>query len=151
MSAFADANAAVEHLVELERRGRLPFTCYQIGPRDGRVDVAVPRSDRQTALEYFAAHPLPRTGAEPIRVDVRVLAGAAWGSEPVRGAAQRPDPAALDDLVGLDVNEAALRANAGGWVVRAYEPEAVLTADMRMNRVNLQFSEVGRVVAVRVG
>jgi hypothetical protein len=49
------------------------------------------------------------------------------------------------------VNEAALRANAGGWVVRAHEPEAILTAEMRTDRVNLRFSDGGTVVSVRVG
>ena len=151
MATFADADAAVEHLAELEEGGRLPFTCYRIGHREGRLDVAVPDHDRRVALDYFAANTLTRSGGGLIPVDVRVSAGASWSSEPVRGASPRPDPAALDGLVGLDVTEAALRANAGGWVVRACEPEASLTAEMRMDRVNLRFSEVGTVVSVRVG
>jgi hypothetical protein len=151
MAAFADADEAVDHLVELDGRGLLPFTWYQIGPRGGRVDVAVPGSEERAALDYFAQHPLSLPDAARIEVDVRVLAGASWGSEPVRGPAQGPDPAALAGLVGLDVNEAALRANAAGWVVRAHEPEAALTAEMRADRVNLSFSDGGRVVSVRVG
>ena len=51
----------------------------------------------------------------------------------------------------MNVNDAALRANTGGWVVRGCEPEAILTAEMRLDRVNLRFSEVGTVGSVRVG
>ena len=59
--------------------------------------------------------------------------------------------AALEGLIGLDVNEAALRANGGGWLVRAFEPQAALTMDMRRNRANLEFSESGEVISVHVG
>jgi hypothetical protein len=39
-------------------------------------------------------------------------------------------------LVGLDVTEAARLANAAGWLVRAYETEAVLAAGFRLDRLN---------------
>ena len=151
MATFADADAAVDHLVELEARGRLPFVFYQVGPRDGTVDVAVPAYEQQAALDYFASHPLLGSGASAFRVQVRVVAGDSWSSEPIDGTRPHPDPASLEGLVGLDVNDAALRANAGGWVVRAHEPEAILTAEMRADRANLRFSDEGRVLSVRVG
>jgi hypothetical protein len=74
-----------------------------------------------------------------------------WISEPIGGVGDRPDERAVEDLVGLDVNEAARRANAGSWIVRAHQPQAVLTADLRFNRVNLCFAESGEVTSVRVG
>ena len=143
--------AEVERLVDLARSGRLPFDAYQIGPGEGRVEVAVSKLDRRAALDYFSEHPPTQPDGTSIPVDLRVRAGSSWTSEPVRGASQQPDASALEGLVGLDVNEAALRANAGGWVVRAYEPEAPLTADMRRNRANLEFGESGVVVSVHVG
>jgi len=151
MTGLPDADAAVAHLVELDEQGLLPFAWFQIGPRDGRVEVVVPGSDRQAAVDFFAGHPLLTPGAAPIPVDVRVRAGASWGSEPEGGAPEPPDPDALAGLVGLDVDEAALRANAGGWVVRAHEPEALLTADLRTNRVNLLYAADRTVASVRVG
>ncbi len=152
MTASADADAAVEHLVALDDRGLLPFAWYQFGPREGRVEVVVPASDRQVALDYFAAHPLrPAPDSEPVPVEVAVRAGASWGSEPGGGAREHPDPDALVGLVGLDVDEAASRATAGGWLVRAHEPEALLTVELRRNRVNLQYAEDRTVVSVQVG
>ena len=151
MTAFDDVVLAeVERLVGLARSGRLPFAIYELGPSEGRVELAVSRLDRGAALDFFVEHPLTLPDGTPIPVDVRVLAGSSWISEPVRRAAERPDASALDGLVGLDVNEAALRANAGGWLVRAYEPQAVLTADRRWNRANLEFAESGEVIAVHV-
>ena len=38
------------------------------------------------------------------------------------------------------MHEAARIANSRGWLVRAYEPQAWLTADMRENRMNLCYS-----------
>jgi hypothetical protein len=76
----------------------------------------------------------------------------AWVSDPERGvAAAAPDPAALDGLIGLDVHEAARRANAGGWSVRAFEPGAILTADYRPERVNLVHGDDGAVLQVSIG
>src|SRR3954471_11396844 len=95
MATFADADAAVEHLADLEESGRLPFTCYQLGSREGGVDLAVPAHDQRAALDYFAAHALLRPDDGFIHVDVRVVAAASWSSEPVR-ARRAPDPAALD-------------------------------------------------------
>jgi hypothetical protein len=149
MSGTADADAAVAHLLQLDRDGRLPFAWYRIAPHGDRVEVAVPAADHQIAVDFFASHPLPSGGAESVLVDVQVLAGDAWTSEPEGEAG--PDPSALDDLVGLDVKEAAARATAGGWTVRAHEPDAALTMDLRMDRVNLEYSDRGTVTGVRVG
>ena len=151
MPVVADADAAVEHLVSLDRRGRLPFEWYQIGPYGGRVEVAVPSRDHAAALAFFADQPFLRPDGTPLPVEVSVRAGDSWGVEPEGGALDHPDPDALVGLVGMDVHEAASRASAGGWLVRAHEPDAVLTADLRMNRVNLVYSAVDRVVSVTVG
>lgn len=75
----------------------------------------------------------------------------AWVSDPERGVASAPDPGALDGLLGLDVHEAARRANAGGWSVRAFTPGAILTADYRPERVNLMHGEDGEVLRVSIG
>lgn len=149
MSGTADADAAVAHLLQLDRDGRLPFAWYRIAPHGDRVEVAVPAADHQAAVDFFSSHPLPSDGGDPVLVDVQVQAGDSWTSEPEGETG--PDPSALDDLVGLDVKEAAARATAGGWTVRAHEPDAALTMDLRMDRVNLEYSDRGTVTGVRVG
>lgn len=140
----------VERLVDLHRSGRLPFAFYELGSRKGRVEIAVDRLEGRAARDFFAEHPLSQADGTPITVDIRVVAGCSWISEPLRGSREQPDVAALEGLVGLDVNEAALRANGGGWLVRAFEPQAALTMDMRRNRANLEFSESGEVISVHV-
>jgi hypothetical protein len=57
----------------------------------------------------------------------------------------------VDGRLGADVNTAAARANAGGWIVRAYQEAAILTADYRPNRVNLLVDDRGRVTRAGVG
>jgi hypothetical protein len=57
----------------------------------------------------------------------------------------------VDGLLGADVNTATARANAGGWIVRAYQEAAILTADYRPNRVNLLVDDHGRVTRAGVG
>ena len=151
MATVADADAAVEHLVELDRRGLLPFEWYQIGPRRERVEIVVPASHQQATRDFFAEHVLRRPDGTPVPIEVSVRAGESWVVEPESGAADHPDRDVLTGLLGLGVHEAASRASARGWVVRAHESEALLTAELRPNRVNLQYSEAGRVVSVRVG
>jgi hypothetical protein len=145
------ALAQVERLVDLHRSGRLSFAFYELASRGGRVEIAVSRLERRAAVDFFAEHPLSQPGGTPIPVDIRVVAGCSWVSEPLRGPRERPDGSALEGLIGLDVNVAAMRANAGGWLVRAFEPQAALTMDMRWHRANLEYSESGEVVSVYVG
>jgi hypothetical protein len=66
MATFADADAAVEHLADLEESGRLPFTCYQLGSREGGVDLAVPAHDQRAALPRGARSPSAHA-VRPIR------------------------------------------------------------------------------------
>jgi hypothetical protein len=141
----------VERLVDLHRSGGLPFAFYELGSRKGRVEIAVSRLERRAAGDFFAEHPLSQPDGTPIPVDIRVTAGCSWVAEPLHGPREQPDVAALEGLIGLDVNEAALRANGGGWLVRAFEPQAALTMDMRRNRANLEYSESGEVISVHVG
>lgn len=148
---FDDANDAVEHLVVMSRQGQLPFAFSLIGPRDERVDIALTRVEEAAARAFFEDHPLALPDGTAIPVDLEVTASASWTSWPVGGAFDEPDRAALEGLVGVNVNEAALRANGASWLVRAHEPQALLSADMRTNRVNLCFSESGVVTSVRVG
>ena len=76
--------AEVERLVDLVRAGRLPFEAYQIGSSEGRLEVAVSRIDHRAALDYFAKHPVTQADGTSIPVDVCVLAGSCWISEPIR-------------------------------------------------------------------
>ena len=151
MTAPDVALPEVERLVDLHRSGRLPFAFYELGSRNGRVEIAVSRLERRAARDFFAEHPLSQPDGTPIPVDIRVVAGCSWVSEPLRGPCEQPEVSALKGLIGLDVNEAALRANAGGWLVRAFEPQAALTMDMRRHRANLEISESGEVISVHVG
>jgi hypothetical protein len=151
MTAPDAALPAVERLVDLARAGRLPFAFYEHLSREGRVEIAVSRLERRAAIDFLAEHPVSQPDGSAIPVDIRVMAGSCWISEPVRGRGEQADVSALEGLIGLDVNEAALRANAGGWLVRAFEPQAALTLDMRRNRANLEFSESGEVISVHAG
>lgn len=141
----------VERLVDLKRSGELPFDMYRISSSGTRVEISVGRLDYAAAMDYFDKHPVIAPDGIPISIDIRVLAASSWSSQPVGGVRDEPDASVLEGLVGVDVNEAALRANAGGWLVRAHEPDAVLTADFRPNRANLEFAESGEVTSVRVG
>ena len=151
VAAYSNLNAAVEHVVELARTGGLAFTLYEIGPGEDQINVATDRLSRAEAVRFFAQADLRWPDGTEMRTNIRVRAGASWVSVPVRDTGEPPDPAALDGLIGLDINEAALRANAGHWLVRAYEREAVLTADRRMNRANLLYAESGAVLNVQIG
>jgi hypothetical protein len=56
---------------------------------------------------------------------------------------EEPDPAVLDDLVGLAVDEATERAVAAGWRVRSLRPGDMMTMDYRRDRVSLFLDEAG--------
>jgi hypothetical protein len=136
---FTDINEAVEHLA---RRERLPFTCYSIGPTDGHISIAVSEVYEPTATAFFADHPLRFLDGTTISVDIVIKAAWSWTTEPLGGPARDPDASVLDGLLGVDVQTATRRANAAGWIVRAIEPEAAITLDLRHNRVNLTYSPV---------
>jgi hypothetical protein len=72
-------------------------------------------------------------------VEVTVKAAWSWVTEPVDGPVWSPDESVLDALLGVDVQQAALAANAAGWIVQGCEPEAVVTADYRHNRLSLTY------------
>jgi hypothetical protein len=55
----------------------------------------------------------------------------------------QPDPAVLDDLAGLAVEDATMRAVAAGWRVRSLRPGDMMTLDYRPDRVNLFLDEDG--------
>ncbi len=132
-------NEAVRQLAE----GPLPFHCYGIGPLGPRrIHVEVPHDDVAAVVTHFETHPVTLSGTTLIQVDVVGRAANSWLSQPTRAgdASDALDPLPLTDLIGLGVREAARRANEAGWLVRAFEPEAALTADSRQNRMNLCYS-----------
>lgn len=57
----------------------------------------------------------------------------------------------FERLVGLQVDEAATRANEAGWTVRAHEREAVVTADLNPGRLNLCYGDDRVVESVHPG
>jgi len=72
-------------------------------------------------------------------------------SEPDGGPRSTPEPIDPADLLGLDVHEAAARANGLGWLVRALEPDAAMTLDYRPGRINLVYDTDDKVIHVSVG
>jgi hypothetical protein len=151
MTEVADLAAAVRHIVGTSASGGLPFDWLTLGEVDGRLEIAVEPSEEAAAVAFFQGIDLTLADGTPVTVAVEVRAGMAWGSEPLSGAVATPDRRALDGLLGADVNTAAARANAGGWIVRAYQEAAILTADYRPNRVNLLVDDHGRVTRAGVG
>lgn len=151
MTSFGDLNAAVRHLVDLSRADELPFAWFELGPRDDAIFVAVERSDEAAASDFFRDARLTLDDGSPIAVVMETRAGRGWSSEPITGETPTPDPAAIEDLIGLDVDTAAARANGGGWSVRAYERAAMLTADYRPNRVNLLVDDDNKVARAGIG
>lgn len=77
----------------------------------------------------------------PVPVIVTPRRGNSWTSPPAKDASGRDEEFDDASLVGLDVDEAATRANAAGWLVRAHEPEAMVTADLSFNRLNLCYGD----------
>lgn len=137
MGPFHDVQEALEHLV---RQEQLPFTWYTLDPRDDHLVLSVSTLDEPAAVEFFIGHPVWLVDGTQVEVHIITSAAWSWQTEPLGRPASDPDPAALEGLVGTDVQTAALTANASGWIVRAMEPEAMVTADLRTNRVNLSYS-----------
>lgn len=146
MPSFRDLDEVAAHLSDLE----LPFTWYVMGPAGRVITFEVALRDVTTATEYFARHPLALADGTPVTVLVESRRGESWTVEPPAGGG-RDDQLDREQLVGLDVDEAAARASSAGWLVRAHEPEAIVTADYRANRLNLVYDDERVVVSVDVG
>ena len=54
MTAPDVALPEVERLVDLHRSGGLPFAFYELGSRNGRVEIAVSRLERRAARDFLA-------------------------------------------------------------------------------------------------
>lgn len=128
----------------------LPFTLAEAGQEDDHVAVRVASNEVEQVVAYFEEHPFTLANGTTMPVKVTGLAGG-WISEPAESWAGEPDPVAMDQLLGSDVREGARRANENGWIVRAYEPGAPLTADNRANRLNLCYSNEDIVTDAYVG
>lgn len=147
MSAFREVNDVVAHL----SRQRLPFAWYAMWPEGRSIQVEAAPRDCAAAIEYFADHRLVLANGALVRVHVTPRRGASSVSPPAGGSAGPDDEFDLDGLVGLDVNEATARANAAGWIVRAHEREALVTADFNPGRVNLVYGDDRVVESVSKG
>jgi hypothetical protein len=117
----------------------LPFQLAQASLENDHVELHVASNEIEEAIAYFDEHPFTLANGTSMAVKVLGLAGG-WISDPPAQWGGAPGPLSLDELVGLDVREAARRANECGWRVRTYEPEAPLTADNQPDRVNLCYS-----------
>lgn len=137
MPSFRDLSAVAAHLSTRD----LPFTWYIMGPAGDAIELEVEPSDCDVAVRYFAQHPLRLEEDTLVPVHVKPRRGASWVSRASRGVGA-PSPAFDDEsLIGLDVEEAVRRANTAGWLVRAHEREAVLTADHNPGRLNLCYDD----------
>jgi hypothetical protein len=128
-----------------------PFRFYELRSDDERIVLSVSPTEVESVRAHFEEHPITLDDGAVVPVDVLGRAGDSWIAEPTAGPSSAPQPLTLDDLVGLDVREAAQHATEAGWLVRAHEPEAVLTADYRTNRVNLCYAPDGRVSRADIG
>jgi hypothetical protein len=129
----------------------LPFRVYRLGSQEGRVAIRVSAADVDRVIAHFDRHPVELRDGTVVPVDVGALAGDCWAVSPETGSVWAPDHPPPHALVGVEVREAAHRAAQMGWFVRAYEPEAVLTASYRRNRMNLCYSSTGRVTRADIG
>lgn len=141
MPSFRDLSEVAAHLSHLD----LPFAWYAMGPDDHSIAFEVAPRDCVTAIDYFVEHPLALGDGTPVAVLVRPRRGNSWTSSPAKDASGPDKEFDGESLVGLDVDEAIARANGAGWLVRAHEPEAMVTADLNFNRLNLCYGD-GRVV-----
>ena len=130
--------------------GDLPFEVYQLGEDEGRIELMVPHADVAAVVTHFDEHPVTLTDGTVVPVDVSGLAGGGFVTEPA-DPTHTPKPLEPSKFLGLEVHEAARRATDAGWLVRAYEPEAALTADYRTNRMNLCYSTAGIVIRADIG
>lgn len=128
-----------------------PFEVYEAQVKAERMTIWVAHPKVPVAEAYFAQHPLVLADGTLVSVEVHGRYGDNWFVEPEGGPAFHPTPVPEADLLGVQVREAARRANAAGWLVRAYEPEAILTLDHVFCRINLCYSADRRVTQVHVG
>lgn len=77
--------------------------------------------------------------------------GRSWVSPPDQDVDSPTDAFDAGALVGLDVTEATQLANAAGWLVRAHEAEAIITADYTPSRLNLRYGDDEEVLSVGRG
>jgi hypothetical protein len=147
MPSFRDLDEVAAFLANLD----VPFTWYSMGAERDGIAFEVAPQDCETAVRYFSQHPVILEDQTPVFLSVRPRRGRSWMSPPHEGL-DRAD-SAFDEgvLVGLDVAEAARLANAAGWLVRAHEAEAIITADFNPNRLNLLYGDDNAVVSVGRG
>lgn len=147
MPTFRDLSEVAAHLSGRE----LPFAWYVMGPEDRAIKFEVAPRDMTAATDYFARHPLALSDGTPVTVLVEPRRGESWNTQPQLGLSGRDDQFDYEQVVGLDVDEAATQASAAGWFVRAHEPEAMVTADFNPSRLNLCYGDDRVVESVHVG
>lgn len=149
-----DLDRAVEFVVD--RWPRLTFTLLGVErlPGAAGVRVAVAEPELSHGIEYFDAHPLLQSDGLPLHVEVVPTGYAALHVFPLH---PRPvaELARIDTAryIGLPVDEATLRATGDGWLVRSYpyNSGALLTLELRRDRVNLCHDRDGRVTTAEAG
>lgn len=137
MSTFVEVSDVVAHL----SRRQLPFAWYAIWPDGHAIQIEVAPRDCVVAIEFFADRRLALSDGTIVPVHVEPRRGESWGSLPAEGAPGPDETFEFQRLVGLYVNDAAARANAAGWIVRAHEREAAVTADYNPGRLNLRYGD----------
>lgn len=153
---MADPTDLEEAAGRVARHLRLPFQVYSVGAQERSLHVEVPADEVPAAVAWFDAHAVELADGTHASVRVEGRQAGGWVTFPVpRSDPHRAAPEQADEpverYVGLPVEEAAALANAAGWLVRAYEPHAVLTLDRRMNRMNLRYGADGIETAAHIG
>ena len=147
MATFRDLSDVAAHLNVSD----FPFDWYVMGPEGDAILFEVAPPDCETAVQHFAQHPLNLADGTPVPVLVQARRGASWVSSPIGGVVGSSTALDPDSLVGLDVEDAARQANAAGWLVRAHEREAIVTADRNPGRLNLCYGDDRVVESVHQG
>lgn len=147
MPSFRDLAAVTAYLSNLD----LPFTWYTMGPDRDTIAVEVAPQDHDSALRYFSQHPFTLEDQTPVLLSVVPRRGRSWVSPPDQDVDGPADAFDFGALVGLDVAEATQLANAAGWLVRAYETEAIITADYNPTRLNIRYGDDDEVLTVGNG
>ena len=148
---MSDAPEDTQQALELLLAGDLPFRWYAAGSTPDALRLDVDPAQVRAAEAHFADHPVVLRDGTVVDVQVAGVAADSWLSEPDDGPRDQPDDLDPESLVGLDVQDAARRATDAGWLVRAHEPDAALTMDYRLNRLNLRYSPDGTVTRATVG
>lgn len=128
----------------------LPFAWYVLGPTEDGIELEVAPADCAAAIAYFAARPVELADATPVRFSVKPRRGGSWVVPPAAGI-DVPGPLDASGLLGRSVYDAAERASAMGWRVRAHEREAAVTADFDPRRLDLCFDDEQMVRSVGRG